>query len=405
MYIDGRLDRSLGYPYEFPGPGTNSAKLVLGQLAGALDDVRIYNHALTHQQVMGLFLAQDADRDGLVDANEVIAGTNPAIKDTDGDGFTDGEEQVGGTVATNAASYPELSSGLIGWWKMDETSGTTIADASGHNHTGTLHVSGGTAGWTSGVWNNALAFPYPGASAHARMTPSTTVTGQFTVALWASNADTGWPMALLDTIQPAHASFRLKLISDDEQSYHAFGAQIGDGTNWIVYDAGPGYNWNPEWNRDFWGHVGYVVTATNYTGYYNGVAVGGASYASASPVLLDPAQSITNLTVGAVGTTQGRFDEVRIYNRRLTDGEMAYLAEADPDQDGVSAIVEALLGTSPTSADTDGDGLDDGEEFVLGTIPTDSDTDNDGLPDGVDAAPTSFDSSSPVFMVTFPSDG
>jgi hypothetical protein len=46
-------------------------------------------------------------------------------------------------------------SGPVGWWKFDESSGTTAADSSGSGNTGSL-INGPV--WTSGQIGNALSF-------------------------------------------------------------------------------------------------------------------------------------------------------------------------------------------------------------------------------------------------------
>src|SRR3989344_1121080 len=53
------------------------------------------------------------------------------------------------------ASAQDITSGLVGHWKFDEISGTTAADSSGNNNTGTL-TNGPT--WATGKINNALSF-------------------------------------------------------------------------------------------------------------------------------------------------------------------------------------------------------------------------------------------------------
>ncbi len=49
------------------------------------------------------------------------------------------------------------SSGLVGWWKLDETSGTTAADSSGNGNDGTL-INMGSYKWTTGILGGALEF-------------------------------------------------------------------------------------------------------------------------------------------------------------------------------------------------------------------------------------------------------
>src|SRR3989338_2173060 len=53
------------------------------------------------------------------------------------------------------AHAQDITSGLIGHWKFDETSGTSASDSSGNNNTGTLTNS---PTWTTGKINSALSF-------------------------------------------------------------------------------------------------------------------------------------------------------------------------------------------------------------------------------------------------------
>jgi hypothetical protein len=64
-------------------------------------------------------------------------------------------------------------------------------------------------------------------------------------------------------------------------------------------------------------------------------------------------------------------------------------ADEDDDNDGVSDVVEAILGTNPLvqtdfsslPKDTDGDGITDAKETLLGTDPASVDSDGDGVSD------------------------
>lgn len=59
------------------------------------------------------------------------------------------------------------------------------------------------------------------------------------------------------------------------------------------------------------------------------------------------------------------------------------ISERDADEDGLSDLLEDLLGTDKDKIDTDGDGLSDYEEFCLtGTDPILFDTNEDGIDDG-----------------------
>ncbi|MCK4892144.1 MAG: FG-GAP repeat protein, partial [Candidatus Pacebacteria bacterium] len=49
-----------------------------------------------------------------------------------------------------------IENGLVGWWSMDEGTGTSVADQSINSNTGTL--SGGIPDWTNGKFGKALSF-------------------------------------------------------------------------------------------------------------------------------------------------------------------------------------------------------------------------------------------------------
>lgn len=47
---------------------------------------------------------------------------------------------------------------LVGWWKLDETTGTTAVDSSGQGNNGTLEAGMTNSDWVSGQINNGLDF-------------------------------------------------------------------------------------------------------------------------------------------------------------------------------------------------------------------------------------------------------
>ena len=62
----------------------------------------------------------------------------------------------------------------------------------------------------------------------------------------------------------------------------------------------------------------------------------------------------------------GTLDEIRLYDRALTDAEVNYLyfqATTDSDSDGLTNAEEDSLGTSSSNTDTDGDGISDWDEI------------------------------------------
>jgi hypothetical protein len=97
-----------------------------------------------------------------------------------------------------------LLEGLVAYWKLDETSGTTAADSTGNGHDGTL--TGATLpDWTTGIINNGLEFygTLDGSVLSYMEVPTNPDfefgTGDFTYAFWTINNNTSNYSTLLYT--------------------------------------------------------------------------------------------------------------------------------------------------------------------------------------------------------------
>jgi acylphosphatase len=78
-----------------------------------------------------------------------VAGSNLGVKNS---AVAVGDYNVDGNIDILAAGRPN---GLVGYWKLDENTGTSAADLSGNGNTGTL-TSGPT--WSTGKFGAALSF-------------------------------------------------------------------------------------------------------------------------------------------------------------------------------------------------------------------------------------------------------
>ena len=82
--------------------------------AGSLDDVRIYDKALSAGIVQELYeIGADPDGDGVGNLDEYLHGTSPTSADTDGDGQSDGQEIHNGSDPLDPASFLASISGTI----------------------------------------------------------------------------------------------------------------------------------------------------------------------------------------------------------------------------------------------------------------------------------------------------
>lgn len=206
-----------------------------------------------------------------------------------------------------------LDAGLIGYWKMDETSGLVANDFSGLDNDGT--VSG--AVWQSGYLGNALRFDGVNDSVQVPYDASMAVSNGLTVAAWVRSDTSTWN---------ASASLMSKRL--------AYILSPTAGSKEIVFMLYSGGSWNslaytPSIDITQWHH---------YAGSYDGTAM--TLYIDGQPVASQPASITINPDTGPlyIGRDDGlpryfdgSMDDVRLYDRGLGVTEMQELFAYDGD--------------------------------------------------------------------------
>ncbi len=132
IYVNGVLDTSAampGIPRSSPDPITFADSGYYTGFVGALDDVRVFNRAISPVEVRALsrFTPADADGDGVGDASEDRNGngirdageTSLVDADSDYDGRSDSEERMDGTDPMDPRSVKPVRLGL---WNFDNPS-------------------------------------------------------------------------------------------------------------------------------------------------------------------------------------------------------------------------------------------------------------------------------------------
>jgi hypothetical protein len=243
----------------------------------------------------------------------VISGT-PTASGTSN--VTISATNAGGTgTATLVLTINSSSNGLVLYWKLDETSGSTASDSSGNGNSGTL-LSGAT--WTTGKVNGGLSLN--GASQYA--ISSTNLSSQFaggnvTIALWFKANAAG---VIVDELgQPAlnsnwHDS-QLEVLSDGTlyaRVWNMPGTSLGK----VIFG---------QWNH---AALRYDNVAKRLDGFLNGVqSAGSVSGTKQWPGALYYALGATDSTnLGSGAYFNGALDDFRVYNRVLTASEVATLA-------------------------------------------------------------------------------
>ena len=202
------------------------------------------------------------------------------------------------------------TSGLVGYWKLDETT-SAVADASGNGNNGTLS---GTTSRTSTV-SSAISFADPEALTLGGGIATLGVTN-----LPANNAPQSISLWFEGTANAANNQNMIAMVGSGSA------VQLGfRGTSLIAWNLGGGTLVNTNAPDSNWHQVVYTYDGTTDSIYLDGVLKATAANA--------PHQAGT-VTTAYLGTYDaagdepfgGSLDDVRVYNRALSGAEIAILA-------------------------------------------------------------------------------
>ena len=212
------------------------------------------------------------------------------------------------------------SNSLVGFWKFDEGSGTSVSDSSGNGNNGT--VIG--ANWTTGKYGNALNFsPTTTTSPSASNTyvnvgnrSALNPTNELTMTAWVYIKSDPWGALV---ISKTNAIYGFDLGYDNSDAGNGLYPEIWDTeSNCFDFDSGTVLLNNWQFLAVTW------KTGGNMTGYINGTQVAQIP-ASTLPI----GSNILPVTIGRASWgsygVNGTIDEVRIYNRSLSAAEISQI--------------------------------------------------------------------------------
>ena len=200
---------------------------------------------------------------------------------------------------------------LVGWWKFDEGTGDIAADSSGNGNDGTLN---GPLEWTTeGKIGGAMAFTGPYNFVLVEDAPSLNMTQEITIAAWINPSWTGNNRILQKSSGGGDNQYRL----------------IKEGGNNIRVHLPPAPNFEITGNippQGEWTHLAATYDHSMIRVYYDGVVVGETAFSDNLGVS-DGQLFIGNKWAQAPAGDEfnGIMDDVRIYNRALTQSEIKRL--------------------------------------------------------------------------------
>ncbi len=272
LYVNGSPAGTMSVAGSIPasnGPLRIGGNSVWGEwFSGALDDVRVYNRALSQAEVQG-----------------------------------DMQTPVGGAPPPPPPPAPPPAGGLVAAYNFDEGAGTTVKDASGNGNDGTTN-----AAWTTGHSGSALSFN--GTSSSVTIPDSASLDlSALTLEAWVKPTSlSAWRCVLFKEqaggmVYSLYASQASGLpvgqvnIAGERNALGAGGLPLGT-----------------------WSHLAVTYDGTTLRLYVNGspagsLAVGGAVPASSGPLRIGGNSIWGEWFAGSI-------DSVRVYNRALSQAEV-----------------------------------------------------------------------------------
>jgi hypothetical protein len=270
---------------------------------GVLDGTAGLDVALREDRAVA---AVDAANDSGTDATARDGGGTVSDAASDGD--------AGPAADSGSDAGVDVATGLVAFYRFDETSGTSAADASGNGHTATLK---GGASFASGLTNNAVSIA--GNSQYVSV-PAGIVSSltSCSISAWVKlSTSPGWS--------------RIFDFGTGATTYMFLTPDIGTGMmRFSITTGGSGAEQRvtvPALPTGSWQHVALTLTGSTATLYVNGAQAG-----QNASVTLNPA-SLGTTSADWLGRSQfsgdpyldGLIDNFRIYGRSLSAAEVQTL--------------------------------------------------------------------------------
>jgi methionine-rich copper-binding protein CopC len=207
-------------------------------------------------------------------------------------------------ASINVLSQPTSTTGLVGAWSFNAGAGTSLADSSGRGNNGT--VSGAT--WATGFFGGGLRFDGVDDWVTVNDAASLDLTNGMTLEAWVRPTAGDWRNVIIKERPDglAYALYSSNSSGVPEADVHISGDQS------VVAEA--------EIPMNQWAHLAATYDGQAVTLYVNGTPAGTRNAPGNVTASTSPLRFGGNSVWGEF--FQGVIDEIRIYNRPLSQGEI-----------------------------------------------------------------------------------
>ena len=205
---------------------------------------------------------------------------------------------------------------LVGWWKLDEVSGTFVMDSSGYGNHGELE---GDPQWVAGYDGGALEMDGVDDYAEIPHHETLTVDSEAAVMAWINprNLDAQYQGIVAKGNAVRSYSLYLQSAGTLHFSTTSAGAYVGSGSTGTV-------------TPNEWTHVCAMVVGGGHQYFMNGEPAGTGASGIVLPGDLDPATVRIGNTQESGRVFSGMIDDVRVYAAGLTREQLQEAMRGDP---------------------------------------------------------------------------
>ena len=259
---------------------------------GLIDEVKIYNYALTDNEIK-----QDYNQGSALQMGQT-------------------SQTIGGTTTSLEYCIPgdtTYCDSPVAEWNFEENTGTTTKDSSGNNNTGTFGTGNSAPTWTVGKKNTSAGLKFDGVNDFVNINNNTSLnpgTGNFTVSMWLK-------------VNPGAANYGI-VTKDFTTGYGVFYTPADNSLGLYVQSGANANHISILNNYSKWIYVTWTVDNTNdiTKSYLNGVFNNQTNYTIGDVTNTSPL-NIGKYSPGA-NHFNGQIDDVRIYNYIRTPAQVAY---------------------------------------------------------------------------------
>ena len=233
-------------------------------------------------------------------------------------------QQTGYARNASESAYPQLWRGLVGWWcpSINPRGGNRLFDLSPNRNHGTL------TNMTNEDWvpsGGALSLDFDGSNDSVSLPSTTSIPSTMTFAAWVyRTADWAFNGNCLFWAKP-NATFNGNgfYIEPNATGYSNTTLVVTNNFNNFLQ---LNQNGNTSFPLNTWTHFAFWINGNNGQFYLNGVPVSTTVIGTLGITNTADAKYIFSNSPGYGTYTPGRIDDLRIYNRALSETEIRLLA-------------------------------------------------------------------------------